>query len=140
MRYCEDIGITAAAASRLFVYYGLSSCAGRLVSGRLCDFKMINTFFVYQIAEIVAGMSILFVTMATSYVYMIVFIVIFGFCDGAYITTLNLIAITCTSPDKIALALAWQMQMSSFTTASGPPIVGKSMFFLPLILKQAREN
>ena len=32
------------------------------------------------------------------------------------------------------------MQMSSFTTASGPPIVGKSMFFLPLILKQAREN
>ena len=101
---------------------------------------MINTFFVYQIAEMVAGMSILFVTMATSYVHMIVFIVIFGFCDGAYITTLNLIAITCTSPDKIALALAWQMQMSSFTTASGPPIVGKSMFFLPLILKQASRR
>ena len=56
VQYCEDIGITADAASRLFVYYGLSSCAGRLVSGRLCDFKMINTFFVYQIAEI--GMSI----------------------------------------------------------------------------------
>ncbi|XP_022793943.1 monocarboxylate transporter 12-like [Stylophora pistillata] len=124
VRYCEDIGITADAASRLFVYYGLASCAGRLVSGRLCDFKMINTYFVYQIAEIVAGMSILFVTMATSYIHMMVFIVIFGFCDGAYITTLNILAITCTSPDKTALALAWQMQMSSFTTASGPPIVG----------------
>ena len=56
VRYCEDIGITEDAASRLFVYYRLSLCAGRLVSSRLCDFKMIHAFFVYQIAEI--GMSI----------------------------------------------------------------------------------
>ena len=55
-----------------------SSCAGRLVCGRLCDFGMINTFFVYQTAEIVAGMSILFVTMTTSYAHMIVFILVFG--------------------------------------------------------------
>ena len=135
MRYCEDIGITADAASRLFVYYGLASCAGRLVSGRLCDFQKVNTFFVYQIAELVAGASILVVTMATSYVHMVVFIVIFGFCDGAYISTLNILCITCTSPQKIAVALGWQMQISSLFTASGPPVAGRSIHTFTLYLK-----
>ena len=140
MRYCEDIGITADAASRLFVYYGLASCAGRLVSGRLCDFQKVNTFFVYQIAEFVAGASILVVTMATSYVHMVVFIVIFGFCDGAYISTLNILCITCTSPQKIAVALGWQMQISSLFTASGPPVVGRLIhIFRRCILRQALD-
>ena len=126
VRYCEDIGISADAASRLFVYYGLASCAGRLVSGRLCDFKQVNTFYVYQASELVVGTLILVVTMATSYVHMIVFAVIYGFCDGVFVTTLNVLLITCVSPQKVAAAIGWQMQISSFFSASGPPVAGTS--------------
>ena len=124
MRFCEDIGISASAASRLFVYYGLASCAGRLVSGRLCDFNKVNTFYVYQVAELVVGILILVITMATSYVYMIVFALIYGFCDGVFITTLNVLLITCVSPQKVAVAIGWEMQISSFFLASGPPVAG----------------
>lgn len=124
VRFCEDIGITADAASRLFVYYGLASCAGRLVSGRLCDFQKVNTFYVYQAAELVAGTSILVVTMATSYVHMTVFVVIYGFCDGVFITTLNVLLITCVSPQKVSVAIGWEMQISSLFLASGAPVAG----------------
>ena len=125
VRYCEDIGITPDAASRLFVYYGLASCVGRLVSGRLCDFQRVNSFYVYQLAELVAGTSILVVTMATSYVHMIVFIVIYGCCDGVFITTLNVLLITCVSPQKVSVAIGWEMQISSLFLASGAPIAGE---------------
>ena len=127
MAYCADIGISADAASTLFVYFGLASCAGRLVSGRLCDSQKVNTFYVYQVAELVAGTSILVVTMATSYVSMVIFIVIYGFCDGVFITTLNVLLITCVSPPKVPIAIGWEMQISSFFLASGPPVAGTSV-------------
>ena len=126
MQYCEEIGIKADVASRLFVYYGLASCAGRLVSGRLCDFEKVNTFYVYQVAELVTGTSIIVVTMATSYAHMVVFIVIYGFCDGAFITTLNVLLMTCVTAQKVPVAIGWEMQISSFFLASGPPIAGVS--------------
>ena len=125
VRYCEDMGITPGAASRLFVYYGLASCTGRLVSGRLCDFEKVNTFYVYQVAELVLGTSMLMVTLATSYMHMIIFIVIYGFCDGVFITTLNVLLITCVSHQKVAVAIGWEMQVSSFFLASGPPVAGE---------------
>ena len=127
MRFCEDIGIAADAASRLFVYYGLATCVGRLVSGRLCDSQKVNTFYVYQAAELVLGSSILVVTMAKSYVHMIVFIVLYGFCDGVFITTLSVLVITSVVPPKVPVALSWQLQISSLFLASGPPVAGRSV-------------
>ena len=124
VRHCEDIGISADAASRLLVYYGITSCAGRLVSGQLCDSQKVNTFFVYQVAELVLGTSVLFVTMATSFVHMVVFIVIYGFCDGVFITTLNVLVLKCVIQRKVPVALAWQMQACSLFLASGPPVAG----------------
>ena len=109
MRFCEDIGIAADAASRLFVYYGLASCVRRLVSGRLCDFQRVNTFYIYQAAELVLGTSILVVTMAISCVHVIVFIVLYGFCDGVFITTLSVLVITSVVPSKVPAAPGWQL-------------------------------
>ena len=123
--YCTDIGISADAASRLLIYFGLASCAGRLISGRLCDFQKVNAVYVYQVAELVTGTSILLVTRATSYTHMIIFAVIYGFCDGVFITTLNFTVITCVSPPKVSVAIGWQMQISSFFLASGPPVAGE---------------
>ena len=125
MRYCEEIGITADAASRLFIYYGVASCVGRLVTGRLCDFQKVNTFYVYQVAELVVGTGTLLVTMATSYLHMVIYIVIYGFCDGVFITALNVLILRCVSPEKTPIALSWEMQMSSLFVASGPPIAGR---------------
>ena len=127
VRYCEDIGISADAASRLFVYYGVSTCVGRLAAGQVCDFNKVNTFYVYQVAELVVGIGIFLVTMATSYLHMVIFIVVYGFCDGVYITTLNVLLLSCVSPAKTPVAIGWEMQVSSFFLASGPPVAGGSL-------------
>jgi len=95
------------------------------VSGRLCDFQKVNTFYVYQVAELVAGTTFLAVTMATSYVHMIVFVVIYGVCDGVFITTFNVLLITCVTPQKVSVAIGWEMQISSLFLASGAPVAGE---------------
>ena len=79
----------------------------------------------YQVSELIAGTSILVVTMATSYVHMVVFIVIYGFCDGVFITTLNVLLLSGVSPSKASVALGWQMQTSLLFLASGPPVAGE---------------
>ena len=106
------------------MYYGLASCAGRLISGRLCDFKKVNTFYVYQVSELLAGTLILIVTMATTYVHVVIFIVLYGFCDGVFITTLNVLIITCVSPSKVPLSLGWLIHVSALFLASGAPVAG----------------
>ena len=128
VRYCQDIGITSDAASQLFIYYGLASCVGRLVTGRLCDFEKVNTFYVYQAAELVVGTGTLLVTLATSYLHMIIFIVIYGLCDGIFITSLNVLLLTTVSPERTPAAIGWEMQISSLFLASGPPIAGMSYY------------
>ncbi|KAJ7330727.1 hypothetical protein OS493_021656 [Desmophyllum pertusum] len=46
VKYCEDLGITAQKASRLFIFIGLASCFARLMTGRLCDDKRVNPVYI----------------------------------------------------------------------------------------------
>ena len=87
VRFCEDIVITADKASKLYIYYGLSSAAARILAGRICDVRQLNTFYVYQGLEFVVGLSTILVTLADDYSDMIIFVVFYGFCDGFFITT-----------------------------------------------------
>lgn len=129
MRFCEDLGITADMASKLYIYYGLSSAIARVLAGRLCDIRGINPVYLYQSAEFVVGLSTILVTLANDYTALIVFVVIYGFCDGTFITTLNIILLTSVDASKRAAALGWNMQFTTIFMASGPPLAGR--FFCP---------
>ena len=125
MRFCEDLGIAADKASRLYIYYGLSSAIARVLAGRLCDVRGINPFHLYQSVEFVVGLSTILVTLAKDYTAMIIFMVFYGFCDGTFITTLNVILMTCVDATKRSAALGWNMQFTTIFMASGPPIAGR---------------
>ena len=111
-------------ASKLYIYYGLSSAIARVISGRICDFRYINPVYLYQSAEFIAGLSTILVTLAKDYTAMIVFVVTYGFCDGTFISTLNIILMTCVDASKRAAALGWNMQFTTIFMASGPPVAG----------------
>jgi len=62
--------------------------------------------------------------MASSYAHMIAFVVIYGFCDGLFITTLNVLVITCVSQSQVPFAIDWELQITSIVVAGGPPAAG----------------
>ena len=59
---------------------------------------------------------------------MIFFIVIYGFCDGLFITALNVIVITCVSQSQVPVAIGWELQITSSVVAGGPPVAGMSIY------------
>lgn len=124
VRFCEDLGFSADKASKLYIYYGLSSSIARVLAGRICDIKLINSFYVYQSVEFIVGLSSILVTLAKDYAALIVFMVVYGICDGTFVTTLNVILMTCVDTDKRPASLGWNMQVTSIFLASGPPIAG----------------
>lgn len=82
--------------------------------------------YIYQGVEFVVGLSTILITLADSYSDMIVFAVFYGFCDGSFITTLNVILLTCVEEAKRPASLGWNMQVASIFMGSGPPIAGRS--------------
>jgi len=83
--------------------------------------------YIYQGVEFVVGLSTILITLADSYSDMIVFAVFYGFCDGCFITTLNVILLTSVEEAKRPACLGWNMQVASIFMGSGPPIAGKNL-------------
>ena len=127
VRYCEEIGISTDSASRLYLYGGISSTVGRIFIGWLCVLPWVNALYVSQVVEFVAGIATLMMTLSQKYALIATYFIVFNFCDGAFISSLEIILITCVPEDQRVSSIAWQFLTCSLFLASGPPLVGKSL-------------
>ncbi|XP_067026083.1 monocarboxylate transporter 10-like isoform X1 [Acropora muricata] len=123
VRYCEELGISSQEAARLLVYRGLCSAAGRLLAGFACNHPRVGTFHVFQAAEFTAGLSAILMTVAPTFLSLIVCNVMYGLADGVFYTCVSCLILT-VSPMKTAAVLGWMMTMESIFVASGPPLAG----------------
>ncbi|CAH3021810.1 unnamed protein product [Porites evermanni] len=87
VNYSEELNITAEKASKYYMFLGLSSAVGRLLSGRLCDVKFINIQNVNQLGIAITGMATVLLPLARTFVSVAFYTVVFGFADGAFMTT-----------------------------------------------------
>ena len=129
VRYCEDIGISSDLASKLYIYHGLSSIFGTIIFGRLCDFHCVNARYVCQAVALLAGAATILVTQSKLYSVLAAYVVVFGVCNGAFACTVFIVILTCVPQEQRPSAIGWQWLLSSFTVASGSPMVGELMHF-----------
>ena len=94
------------------------------MGGILCNSPGINALYVWQTAEVVAGLSTILVTLATTNIRLIVFAVIFGLSDGLFFCTVGYLLVSI-SPGKTVSVIGWNMLLVSFFLACGPPLAGK---------------
>ncbi|XP_068681736.1 monocarboxylate transporter 10-like isoform X2 [Montipora foliosa] len=123
IRFSQELGASAEKASRLFIYLGSCSSAGRLLSGFLCNHPRVDTFKVYQAAQFTAGLSIILMTAAPTFTTLTICMVFYGLGDGFFCTSLSVLTFTA-SPLKSAAVLGWNMTMSALFLASGPTLAG----------------
>ncbi|PFX23334.1 monocarboxylate transporter 10-like [Stylophora pistillata] len=124
VNYCEDVGITAQSASRLFIFIGLTSSLARILTGQLCNNPKINSVFVYQSSLFVAGVSVLLLPLATKYWALVVFSCAYGISDGIFITTQNYILLSCVDKERATASFCILSLLYSFSAATGGPIAG----------------
>ena len=125
MKYCEDLGITAQEASRLFIFIGLASSIARLISGRVCNDPRVNPVFVYQSSLLLAGVSAFLLPFATKYWALVVFSIAYGLSDGIFITLRVLILLSCVDNTRVTASFCIQNTLYALLAATGGPIAGK---------------
>lgn len=79
---------------------------------------------VLQAAAFVSGLSAIVVTLARSYTPLVIYEIIYGFCDGFFFCSLAVLLVT-VSPLKAVAVIGWKMMLVSFAQAGGPAITGK---------------
>ncbi|KAJ7369308.1 hypothetical protein OS493_039875 [Desmophyllum pertusum] len=124
VKYSEEEGISPGSSSRLLMFYGLTSCFARLVTGRVCNLTWINPHFVFQVGSFIAALSVIFVTLARSYIGFLSCSVLFGLGAGISIATSNLIFLTCVDPGRRASAFGLASCLGSLSILSSPPLAG----------------
>ena len=117
--------MSADAASRLFIYIGITTFIGRLLSGFLCSMSCVNPFYVFMVGLILDGSSAFFLSQAKHYGQLMVFAFSFGLADGLVIGTFNIAILYCVEPSKRASAFGLSALFYGATTATGPPLAGK---------------
>ena len=116
--------MSADAASRLFVYIGITTFIGRFLSGLLCNIRCVNPFYVFMFGLILDGSSSVFLSQAKNYAHLIVFAFFYGLADGLVIGTFNITILYCVEPSKRASAFGLSALFYGTTTATGPPLAG----------------
>ena len=109
------------------MFLGLSSAVGRLLSGRLCDVKFINIHVQYinQLGIAITGMATVLLPLARTFVSVAFYTVVFGFADGAFMTTQNVILLGIVGPERRATAFGFGNMLCALAVASGPPLAGE---------------
>ena len=67
MKYAEHRGITAKAASLLFIFIGLVSSLGRVVAGMLYKNKKVNPIFIHQASLLTLSLCVFLLQFTTNY-------------------------------------------------------------------------
>ena len=124
VKYSEDRGISSSASARLVLFLGINVSVGRFVGGFLCSIKWLDNFYILQDVLLVQGVSTILLTLAQMYEAFVAYAVVFGFGDGAMITAVNIIALTCVDHSRAASSFGFYILIASVTSLIGPPISG----------------
>ena len=125
IKYSEELNISTSKSSQYYMLLGGSSAAARILVGRLCDIKWINIRFVNQLGITITGVATCLLPLARSFTSVVFYSAVFGFTDGAFITSQNVILLGIVGPERRASAFGFGTMLCSFAVASGPPLAGK---------------
>ena len=116
--------MSADAASRLFIYIGISTFIGRLLSGFLCKMRFVNPIFLLMFSLILDGSSNIFLSQSKTYEQLTAFSFFYGLADGLEIGTFNITMLNCVEPSKRASAFGLSALFYGTAIATGPPLAG----------------
>lgn len=107
------------------MFLGITSAMARLSIGRICDLKFINIQYINQLGISITGVATLLLPLAKSFVSVATYTAVFGFADGVFITTQNVILLSIVGPERRASAFGFGTMLCSIAVAGGPPLAGK---------------
>ena len=114
--------------------FGITSCASRVLVGRLCDIKGINAMYVLQVGLLLNSLSVLMYGVPSTFAPFAVISVFYGIGDGISISVGNLLILTSVEPSRRASAFGLANMLISVTLATGAPLSGLYWLYITRVL------
>ncbi|CAF1578289.1 unnamed protein product [Adineta steineri] len=122
----KDAKVIDAHRSWPIMAIGIANCFGRVVIGILGDRKWINRLYLYNIALVIAGASVLFAPFCNDHIGThIAYAAFFGFFSGGYVGLTSIIVVDLVGVDKLSSAFGVILLIQGVAVALGTPIVGE---------------
>ena len=125
MKYTEELGIKTDTALQLFIYLGISTFLARPFSGAVCSISWVKPQYVFQAALFGSGLSTLLLPLIKTYSQLVAYVIVYGACDGIYISMLNVLILNSVDADRRAAAFGTELFLTALTTLLGPPVSGR---------------
>ncbi|XP_031565580.1 monocarboxylate transporter 10-like [Actinia tenebrosa] len=122
--YAMECGVSSEQSSTLVGMMSIGSTFGRLFFGKLCDHPRINRLYVFQIAFLIIGIAHTLMTLTTSYIGFVSYMVVFGIFDGCFVVLLGVLCADIAGIDKVAAGMGVQFFFMAITCTAGPPLAG----------------
>ncbi len=126
-----DLGIPKTDAAFLLSIYGICGTVGRLVVGPVIDKNIISPFhLIGSILLGIAGSSCLLGTLARSYVALVIFAVVFGFCTSSYNVLYPLLLRDVVGVNFFKKMFGISTILVNISSVIALPFMGKERFML----------
>lgn len=129
IKYTGELNIPQHKAARLYIFMGIATFLSRPLVGALCSVRALKPQYIYQIALFGNGIATLLLPLAQDYPGMVAYVVVYGACDGAYITMLNVLILSSLDDKRRASGFGIETCLASLTTLIGPPLAGWPQLF-----------
>lgn len=130
--HASYLNIPESKASFLIGFLSVGSLFGRLFFGHVSDYQWINRLYLYQTALLVMAVTTTLCPLATSYGGLIVYTILFGVFDGAFVALIAVLTGDIVGNSKLPSALGFLYLVFSVPIMTGSLIAG--MLFPSLFL------
>lgn len=102
------------------------STVGRVVFGKICDFKRIKRINVYQLSIFVIGISTILCPLTKSYGGLVGYSLTFGFFDGCFVGQVAVITADIVGHENLSQGVGNLFGCLAIPMSFGPPVAGEA--------------
>ncbi|KAK2710735.1 monocarboxylate transporter 10-like [Artemia franciscana] len=111
-------------AKLLMTCIGFMSGIGRLIFGKMADHPKVNRLLLQQIAMVFMGLSMMCMSFAASFSWLIVTSLSLGLFDGCFICLFGTLAFDICGPHGATQGIGFLLGLKAIPVMIGPPIAG----------------
>ncbi|EEB12880.1 monocarboxylate transporter, putative [Pediculus humanus corporis] len=101
-----------------------TSLLGRLISGKVADFKKVNTITLQQISFVCLGLLTMLIAVVQNYYGLIVICLSMGIFDGCFVSLMGPVAFKICGQKGASQAIGFLLGLCAIPMTLGPPMAG----------------
>lgn len=93
--------------------------------GKIGDMKRVNRLLMFQFSILIIGASTALLSLATSYVGLVLYAITFGFFDGCFVGQVAVVTSSIVGMKHLGVALGYLFGSIAIPMTLGPPVAGR---------------